>query len=145
MVSEMVQEEMLENTLRDWIGGLQSYYQKYIEDLLRSEIYTVLYVSRNPVFRFPGVYVIYDDDDIFWVGKTERTRNKNRDLKLVKERIKVHKGGSGSSDLNRIVGKDICSKCKVVAIEIADDRERMLVECFFTAILRPKYNKPQRD
>ena len=50
------------------------HYSEKIEELLRSNVYTLDYVSktRKDIFRFPGVYLItcQDDSEIVWVGKT---------------------------------------------------------------------------
>lgn len=127
---------MLEAKLQNWVGGLQSHYQKYIEELLKAEGGTVLSVSKNPDFEFPGVYVIYSDEDILWVGKTTS--------RSVQNRMRQHMQQNTNSDLNHLIGKDACAKCKVRAVNIADDRERMLVECFLTSVLNPRYNKPPR-
>lgn len=90
--------------------------------------------------EFPGVYVCtsQDDSEFKYVGRTGRDKNGN--LRTIKQRIYNHRHSGTTGDLFAKTGPE-CMDYKVRAVKIEDDRERMLFEKFVISILNPQYSK----
>jgi len=120
--------------------------QKYLDitiDLLKKKRLNFKNVKLNEVPKKPGVYAIFDKNDIIYVGRT-----KNLQRRLIKEhrRGKVEQsqfrralmnnyGFSDEEQLNRYI-----DKCSFSFVEMDKLIEMVRLEHFVTAILKPKLN-----
>jgi len=105
--------------------------QKTIES---SRPHTIGYVSGNPNFDFPAVYLVSDSKSTIYVGETNSLYH----------RMGEHKDGVGNYSLLRKMRKyglspDV-SGCRIKYTKVEDFRERKFTEDLLKWMYRPVLN-----
>jgi hypothetical protein len=137
-IGELKRWVVKEGFLVNYVGLSQivkencSSYKVYLKQILEQQPVLLGKIKNSEKFLFPGVYIATFHESVQWVGRTQ--------TKTVNGRLEDHRTGHGTSDLNKIVGKE-CLEYGIRAIEIEDHRERIFVEHLFLAMLKPALNK----